>query len=259
MGSVSFYGVYSFQHNILEQDITEKLESAAESQLDKLDRMFYERLNGLDILSASPVFLAQSSSRKQMNRELEKFLSRYSQYNSVSYYDMNRVKLASVGPSKLVGKQHARSEYWPAIYAGRDHIVNVSISESLHTPTIHFVDRVIDNHGKSVGVLVARAQVAELYGLMDGKKDIDPDAAKYKVAILDQDGTILYSNHNKEAILNAVDEDFGLIKEAIPAVRTVSSLTQIHQEAHSAEKEVLMVFAKEQGYRNFKGNGWILK
>jgi len=259
MGYISFYGIYSFQYDILEQDITEKLENAAESHLDKLDRMFYERLNDLEILSTNPVFLAKNAPVAQVHRQLESFLIRYPQYASVSYFDMNRMLIASAGPSLGTYKRHPLTEYWPDILAGRDNVVNISMSASLKLPTLHFVNRVIDKKGKTLGVLVARIPSSELYGLMSESKDGNPVSAKYELDILDRAGTILYSNHDKDAILKGVDEDFELIREALPAVRTAGSLTEIHQQAHSMENKVLMVFAKEQGYRSFKGNNWILK
>ena len=259
MGYISFYGIYSFQYDILEQDITEKLENAAESHLDKLDRMFYERLNDLDALSASPVFLAKAPDRKRIQAELQDFLGKYPQYASVTYFDTERNVIASAGQSRRVYKRHPVNEYWPAVYAGEDHIINISRSTSLQVPTLHLADRVIDARGKTVGILVARVPVDELYGLMNEKKEANGTPKKYELDILDRDGTVLYSNHNSDSILNAVDEDFSLIKDAIPAVRTVGSLTEIHREAHSGENKVLMVFAKEQGYRSFRGNNWILK
>ncbi len=259
MGYISFHGIYSFQYDILEQDITEKLENAAESHLDKLDRMFYERLNDLDILSVNPVFLSKIPNKKKLQAELADFLSKYPQYTSVTYFDMERNVIASVGPTQRTYKRHPLTEYWPAIYEGRDHIANISRSAALQVPTLHLVDRVIDAKGKTLGVLVARVPVEELYGLMSGKKLAGDSKDKYELDILDADGNILYSNHKQESILNEIDEDFPLIRQALPAVRTVGSLTEIHREAHSNEKKVLMVFAKEQGYRNFNGNGWILK
>lgn len=256
MGYVSYYGIYSFQYGILEREITEKLESTAGSHLDRIDRMFYERLNDLDILSTNPAFLSKNPSVNQIRRELESFLIKYPQYASVSYFNFNRVIIATAGPSQGKFKQHPFTEYWPAIYEGRDHIVNISKSASLLIPTLHFADRVINNRGKTLGILVARVPVADFYELMEAKKDIHNTA---QVDILDSEGTILYSNHNTEAVLNSVDEDFEIIREALPAVQSVGSLTEIHQIKHSGENPMLMVFAKEQGYRSFKGNGWILK
>lgn len=259
MGYISFYGIYSFQYDILEQDITEKLEDAAESHLDKLDRMFYERLTDLDILSINPVFQSRSVRPEAIHLELENFLGRYPQYASVSYFKMDRTVIASSGPSIGSYWRHPLSEYWPGIYAGKSHVVNISQSAALHLPTLHFAARVLDRKGKTLGVLVARIPATELYGLMDDKTDPIRKAPKYSLDILDRDGTVLYSNHDKEAVLKATDEDFSLIREALPAVHSVGSLTEIHQLAHSSEDKVLMVFAKEQGYRSFKGNGWILK
>lgn len=259
MGYISFYGIYSFQYDILEQDITEKLEIAAESHLDKLDRMFYERLNDLDMLGANPVFHSKHPGKIQMQKAIEDFLSKYPQYASTTYFDLERNVIASAGKHRRIYKKHPLTEYWPDVYEGRDRIVNISRSASLQVPTLHLANRVMDASGKTLGILVARVPVEELYGLMSEKTDKDGTQKKYELDILDRDGNILYSNHNPDSILNAVDEDFQLIQQALPTVRSVGSLTEIHREAHSAEKKAIIVFAKEQGYRNFKGNGWILK
>lgn len=260
MGYVSFYGIYSFQYGILGEDITEKLENAAESHLDKLDRMFFERLSDLEILSSSPVFQSKGKNNTTLiQKELVNFIRKYPQYTSVSYFDTDRMFIASTGMARRIFKRHPFTEYWPAIYEGRDHIVNISRSSSLQEPTLHFANRVLDRKGNTLGVLVARVPVKELYGLMGDEKNVVRDTVKYKMDVLDRDGKILYSNHNRDAVLKAVDEDFDLIRKALPTVRSVGSLTEMHRFNHGNENKMLMVFAKEQGYRSFKGNNWILK
>ena len=256
MGYISFYGIYSFQYEILENDITDKLENAAEAHLDRLDRMFYARLKDLEVAARSPAFGGNPRAAK---RELDVFIERYPQYASVSYYTLGRTLIASAGHYPSTSRVHPLTEYWPEIYSGKDSVVNISRSAALHVPTLHFAIRVRNRSGKTVGVLVARIPAAELYGLMESKTHPDPSEAKYDLDILGRDGTILYSNHKPGSMLNSVDEDFDVIREAIPVVRRVGSLTAIHEAVHSSENRVLMVVAKEQGYRDFKGNGWILK
>ncbi len=74
---------------------------------------------------------------------------------------------------------------------------------------------------------------------------------------------MLYSNHNKPAILKEVDDDFEVIRNSLPLVKSAGSLTHQHEIDHGAERKKeereILVFAKEQGYRKFRGNNWILK
>ena len=256
MGYISFYGIYSFQYRILQQDITDKLENAAAAHLDRLDRMFYERLQDLALTARSPAF---HSGAQAIRRELGDFLQRYPQYVSISYYTLDRVAVADAGAPRGAFTRHPLTEYWPDIYAGKDAVVNISRSATLHAPTLHFAVRVTDAAGGTRGVLVARIPASEMYGLMESTPDPAHPAEQYQVDVLDHDGTVLYSNHNSQAILRAIDEDFGLIRDALPLMHGVGSLTEMHEVAHSAESPVLMVVAREQGYRNFNGNGWILK
>jgi signal transduction histidine kinase len=252
-------GIYGFQDKIVEQEITERLENAAESRLGMLDRLLYERMSDLDTLSTNPVFLAKGKDTGAIKAEMQAFLKTYPQHASITYFNLDRSAIVHVGQGKNFVKQHPLSEYWPEIYAGKNHVVNISMSSSLETPTLHFADLVVDRKGKTIGVLVARIPASEFYGMLDEIMNSGRTTQKYELDIMDRDGLILFSNHNPDAVLTSTDEDFDLINEALPAVRSVDSLTEIHRETHSAETRVLMVFAKEQGYRSFKGNGWILK
>lgn len=263
MGAISFYGIFTFEVDILEHEINDKLEGAATHQLDKLDRMFFERLNDLRILSTNPVFLERYRAAKQIRRELEKFLANYPQYASVSYFALDRKRIAMAGQSRRNVTHHPLTEYWPAIYEGKNQVVDISKSSSLQVPTLHLVNRVMDRKGNTAGILVARVPVDELYGLIDQKMQPSTGVTKYKVDILDQNGLILYSNHNKAAILDAIDEDFDVIRGALSPEKGVARFRYVHHPIQSSERapEIpeLMVIAREQGYRDFKGNGWVMK
>lgn len=262
MAAVSFYGVYNFQKDILEKEITEDLESVAVEHLDKLDRTFYERLEDLDVLSANLVIASKIATAAQIKKELDSFQGKHLQFSSVSFLNMDRVRIAASGSSKRVGRQHSLTQYWPAVYEGKNHLVDISRSETRQIPTVHLVVRVTDGKGAALGVLVGRVPVEGLYEMVDGEKNANNDKEKYKVDILNREGLVLYSNHNKQAILNAVDDDFEIIKGELPLVENVGSKTHTDmvrwKSANNGGSE-LMAFAKEQGYRQFKGNGWILK
>lgn len=256
MGYISFYGIYRFQYQILEQDITDKLENAAEGSLEGLDRMLYERLKDLEIASENPAF---RSGGKAVKQALDEFLAKYPQYASITYFTLNRNIVASAGENHGTFWQHPLTEYWPEIYAGKDEAVNISRSAMLDVPTLHFAMRVKNDAGKTLGVLVARIPANELYGLMESRAEPGRSAANYGVNILDRNGVILYSNRNPDAVLNGIDDDFDLIRQALPSMHSVSSLTEIHDVLHAGEARALLVVAKEPGFRGFKGNGWILK
>lgn len=266
MGSVSFYGIYSFQYDILTKEIAEKLENVALAHLDGLDRMFFERLDDLGMLSEAPVIASRNSTPAQIQAELEKFRSRHPYFVSVSYFDMERVRVASAGSMKDLGVKHSLNGYWAAVYEGKDRIVNISASESLQAATVHLVSRVKDDKG-SFGVLVARIPVEGLYDWLEVDEIANVNHKLYKVVIMDKDGLVLYSNYNQEAILKEVDNDFDLIKARLAATTSAGSqalapqknyLIEPDDHNHAHEEEIL-AFAKERGYQGYKGNGWILK
>lgn len=258
MGAISFHGISQSQHYSLEQNTTEKLEIAAESRLKQLDIRLYESLNDLDVLSANPAFLAKSPITGGVKRELGIFLTNNPQYISVSLFDMNRVQIATAGLSGITDPKYSSSEYFCHMLAGQNHIINIAMSESLQVPVIRLIVRVTDRRGKPVGALVASAKMSEFIGLM-GEIIVGQDTMKFKEDILGGDGTVLYSNHYKQAILERKEENFGFIRSLLGSGKSVYSLPHVHLQDRNEEIETLLVFAKEPGYRSFKGSGWILR
>ena len=264
MGSASYYEISCFQNDILEKEITGKLQNLAASHLDKLDRTLAERLDDVEVLSIDPVIASRKSTPAEMQKKIEKFLNRYPQYAAASFFDWNRIKIASAGQGVMdTGAQHPLNEYWPAVYEGKNRIVDVSLSSSLKVPTIHLVNPVKDDQGVTFGVLVVRTPVAGLFEMVGGAEDIDSNTSKYMVDILDKKGLVLYSNHNKSALLKETDGDFELIKSNLPPGKSMGSLAHQHEQnngtGHQEGGRQILVFAKEQGYQKFKGNDWVLK
>lgn len=262
MGTVSFYGIYSFQNDILVKEISGKLEHGAIRHLDQLDRIFFERLNELEVLSEAPDISSRNSKPARIQSTLEKFLHRHPDFASLSYFDMNRTRVASAGSTKKVGAQHSLSEYWPAVYRGADKIVDISTSESLEVPTVHLVKRVADGNG-TFALLVVRMPVEGLYDWLEVNKITGSDHEKYKVVLMDKNGLVLYSNYDKKSILHARDDDFEIIENKLSSAGTADTTDSASNQNYLIEKHgdrsEILVLAKERGYRDYKGNDWILK
>ena len=268
IGSISYYGIFSFQSEILKKEITEKLQYVAALYLDNLDRMLDEELNDLKAISINPVIKSRKSTPAQIQREIEKFLNQYPQYIAVSFFDMDRIKIATAGQGdKDIGEQHLWNEYWPAVYAHKDLIVDYSMSASLKKPTIHLVNPIKDDQGVPFGVIVLRTQAVDtIEKIIREYESINNNIPKYNMDILDKDGIVLYSNYKKTAVFTEIDEDFAYIRNILPLVKKVGSLIieDVQEDVQGRETErqkgeEILVFAKEQGYRKFKGNDWILK
>jgi diguanylate cyclase (GGDEF)-like protein len=262
MGSVSYYAIFRFQNDILEEEIRGQLQSLAVTHLDNLDRTLAERLDDVEALSVHPVFESGKPDPVQIQRSLEAFLRRYPQYVAASFFDLNRIKIAHAGQGTPdIGKQHPLNEYWPAVTAGRKLILNVSLSTSLRVPTIHLVTTVKNSQGVAWGVLVLRTPVSTLLELVGGVEDLKGPDPKYKVNIIDRSGLVLYSNFDSSAILKRTDPDFAAINAALPA--TAASGKPARQllggQVADLQTERILVVAREKGFGKFKGDGWMLK
>jgi PAS domain S-box-containing protein len=76
-----------------------------------------------------------------------------------------------------------------------------------------------------------------------------------EIDIVNKDGLLIYSNHNRE----------GILKENLPEWESIKIDQQEKifgsgkQHRHPGEKETtLYVFCRERGYLDFKGNGWTI-
>lgn len=260
-GLVSFYGTYNFQTEILEREITEKLEEVASTRLDRLDRTFYEGFVDMDRLSTDPRITSKNAVPTQIQEALEAFQAAHKQYAGISFFNADKASIATTGPLYATDGQNASLvRYWPSILAGENHVVNVSKSGVGQIPMIHLVNRVEDDKGGFAGVLVAEFPVQELYAILQGNSKYSDDNSKYRIDILDKNGLVMYSNHEKDAILEEVDDDFEIINSRLMSARSVGSMTHVHESSRGGGqgRKDLMAFARELGYQTFKGNGWIL-
>jgi diguanylate cyclase (GGDEF)-like protein len=255
IGGASFWALVRFQRNVLEDEITAKLEDLAVPRLDIVDRTLAERLDDVAVLGYDAAFAFPATDAARLHAVLAGFLARHPGFAAVSLYDWARVKVASAGAGiDNLGVRHALNEYWPAVYAGKDLFVDVSVSTSLQVPTIHLVHTI--GHGKERGVLVARIPLAKLFDVVGGgDEDIDRNPARYRVDLLDDTGLVLYSNHATAEVFRARDPEYASLRPLLAVEGRVGSLAHVHR---SGRQRQIRVFAKQRGFGKYAGNGWLL-
>lgn len=253
-GTFVSFVVYFSNVNTLERKIKEELADHAFHTMDKVDRILFERYADIRMIATDPVVCSGSSMPKQITERLLDFQNAHSGYASISFFDMNRVMIADTSGEKL-GKQHKFMDFWKDIADGKEFVVNLHKSISLNEAVIHFVRVVRDKNGVPSGVVVTRTPVEELSETMEVPGDMHA-TNNFNIELIDKNGLIIYSNIDKEAILNKVSTHLEIINKSLSPETMAGALA--YTDPKKSDGEEILVFARQKSYREHKGDGWTL-
>ncbi len=233
----------------LRKEIVAELKALTNRGVDNIDRFLFERASDLKMMAKDPIIHSAMTSGDtlQLLKRLEQIKQTNELYYSVSVFDMQRTRLADT-EFRDVGKVHSYSKYWKNINLATNFTLDISRSESLDRNVIHFASIIRDNKGKAEGVLVARILLEELYEVFDDLHlESNPEIKNHlKIELINQEGLVLYTNHDKENILKSTFN-----KELL------NNIQKNEAELFEFEKRFYS-HAIEKGYRSFKGNKWTL-
>lgn len=226
--------------------------------MSSIESTMQSRQQDIVALSKNCVLQNKKSSAAEIKKELSKYVEKDRGYTTLSFFDMNRVRLVDTKDLDL-GKQHQMVVYWEdalagKISAGRD----IRIAEELKVPIIYFAAPVLgEDDGKPIGVVVARYNPKKIQALLNEFAEEEKKEGKEgsEFTLTDKDGNVIFSSnpYYKERIL----------KEKIietPSVLAASSGESgvVEEVEPLSKKMVITSFVKEKGHDDFVGNGWIL-
>lgn len=256
IGAAISWLAYLSNIRTLEHHIKDRLQNQAFHTIEKIDMMLNERYLDIKLLASDPVLSSRSSSPGQIAMRLKKLKTALASNNtSLSFYNLNRVRLADTLGLE-VGKQHSFSEYWPEIANGRDIVIDISVSESLKTRIIHFAAVVRDPQGIPSGVLVTRVPLENVHELISHASGVYDIEKNFSVDLVDKTGRIIYSSYNKAGILKERQPDWDTVRGLLSKGPKTGAIKYTNPKEEMGEE--ILSFASEQGYQDFKGNGWTL-
>ena len=246
------YFVNTLIFEILEDQMKGRLEDQTSHVMADMDRMFLERYGEIQTIAADPLISSKTSSPRQITDRLKEYMNLYKGYGFMSFYDLNRMRIADTMGVEI-GKQHSLTEYWKDISDNNDFVMGISESEIVDKPVVYFASIVKDKGGTPLGVVVSRLPIERLDSLFKQAFDILDLRGYLKLNLVNKNGLVLYSNSNKKAMLREISPDWEYTKPSLAAGKKVGS-----GKLYRGKEEEIYVFGQEQGYRDFKGNGWTL-
>lgn len=253
-GLIITYSAYTSSIHILKEEIAARLEDSAFHTMDKIDRLLFERLADLKTMANDPVITSKNSTPARITEKLIVFRNKYKHYVSLTFFDMDR-KVIADSSGMNIGRRHSYSEYWPGIAEGKDFVMIISDSELIGDRVIYFAAPVREQSGKAIGVVVSRMLIEKLYNIVNKAAGIRSAQEYIEIDLVDGKGLLLYSNYNQGGILKEILNDWDSVQKRLNEGSLSGDL--IHRHPTEKEEE-LLAFVKEQGYMDFKGEGWTL-
>ncbi|MBF0477947.1 MAG: PAS domain S-box protein [Candidatus Omnitrophica bacterium] len=249
-----FFFTWTANVKTLETKTKDDLEELAFHALDKIDRNFFERSGDIRILANDPVIISRDSTPQQITERLIAYRNTYKMYVSLSFFDLNRVRIADTSGLRL-GMQDVKNKYWDDVLQGQLSIASdIEVSASLGSNVIFFASPVRDKNGQLFGVVTARMAVDRLYEIVGDISISKQVKETVRIDLVDKEGKLIYSSHNRKGILRDNLSDWG------EDVRDFQGKNSGFKSPHKnpGGEESISVFYREQGYLDFQGNDWIL-
>ncbi|GAB4481890.1 MAG: hypothetical protein OHK0057_37130 [Thermoflexibacter sp.] len=245
-GASLYFAANEESQQKLKEEISAHIVAQCDYTMNSIDRFLYERLQDIHLIASDPIFRDTSATPTQITQRLLEFKRISTLYNSISYFDIRRIRIADT-EEKNIGKQHALINYWKRINQGEDEVIDISFSESLSANVFHFASVVKDDRGEKIGVVVTRMLVNRFYEILPTLSEKENILSKMQVDLLDADGVLLYSNYNPN----------GILREKYNKSLIINYLKNSSKGYHE-EGDILYFLALDKGYLTYKGQKWLL-
>jgi PAS domain S-box-containing protein len=251
--AIIMYTIAYFQvAKILEGEIKAHMENRVIFTMDGLDHFLHERSSDIKMIAGDPVISSGNATVEQITERLIYFRNAYKCYVSLSFFNLERIRIADTAGINI-GQQHQMTRYWEDVLAGQVSAASdVRIAEVFQMCIIYFASPVKNKEGKAIGVVVARIPTSRLFEMV--KVSMGSQEEEEEIDIVNKDGLLIYSNHNRESILKENLPEWESIK-----IDQQEKIFGSAKHQHPGEKETtLYVFCRERGYLDFKGNDWVI-
>jgi diguanylate cyclase (GGDEF)-like protein len=244
--------------NLLEYQIKDKYMAVSSNAMEKIHRLFYGRYLDVRMLASEPVIASRRSTPEQIAKKLGEFKKHfrtYIPYASLSFFDLHTGVRTADTEGTDIGVRHPFTAYWRDITDGKDFVLDISESAPTKERVFHFAHVVKDDDQVPFGLVVARIPVGALHDIVEGPLRLFNAGGAFAVDLLDKNGLILYSTHNKQGTLKETSPTWDILKKAkTPGAKNGA----VSFEDREKKQREILFFAREERDTAFKGDEWTL-
>jgi diguanylate cyclase (GGDEF)-like protein len=243
--------------NLLEYQIKDKYTAVSSYAMEKIHRLFHGRYLDVKMLANEPVIASRGSTPEQITKKLGEYKKHFRTsipYASLSFFDLHTGVRTADTEGTDIGVSHPFTAYWRDITDGRDFVLDISESAPSKELVFHFAHVVKDDDEAPFGVVVARIPVETLHDIVERPLRLFKGGA-FDVDLLDGNGLILYSTHNKQGALRETSPAWNILKKT--KTSGAKNGTVSFGDPEKKRQEILF-FAREERDTVFKGDEWTL-
>lgn len=243
----------------LEQEITQRMEDAAQNTMDKISRNKFERVGDITLLSdpQNPILSSSDTTIKEKMDYLRTAVKTYKVYDSFAIYDINGIKIGDTR-NLSIGIDASNEPFFKNAINGEiyydkrpvlpNRLEASSVGQDL--PIVHFSGPLSDENGNINGVIVSRFSINKIKHIIQSSSIPD----ELQIDLLTSDELVIYSNHETKSILQKSPNE-ELIHQII-----MDNPGQVHSATNFDldNTEILFISVHESGYLDYLGSGWIL-
>ena len=257
LGGAALWGVLC-STRLLEQEINGKYMAAATYAMEKVHRLFSQRLEDLRKLARDPAIQSPQSAPARVAGLLaayKKHFEHYVPFTAIALFDPQQRCIAD-SEGRRSGVRASLVEGWNAIAGGADFALEMAPSPQPGDGIFNLACAVRGHRGALSGVLVAQISVASLHLIAERPlRLLDPDGTP-AMNLIDRAGRILYSTHATAGAPDKIWSGFDVIQNALAAGEETG--TRLFRPAGHGTPTEILVFAREGRDPSYLGKGWVL-
>lgn len=254
----------------LESQINQNLEHHGIRTIDKVSRFLFERYSDLQLL-ADPKNSIMTGSDFTVSEKIEYLQSvekAYGVYSAFSIYDGNGIRIGNTHNSSL-GADSSDEQYFVDAINGNIYHDSIPVfsADSGGQYVIRFSAPLLDDNGDVGGVLLGELPTSRIDNIIE---ETAKGIGGSVVNLLSSNGSIIYSNQDENVamqknlaslpIFNRVNSSGNPSESLVGPLENedIAGSTDRFDNVASNPSAAIYVAAKEQGFLDYKGNGWIL-
>ncbi len=214
--------------------------------IDNIERFLQSRINDIQLTARNSTLQNPDATPEQLTNTLQE-LEGLNVYHSYSFFNLDRERIAD-SKGLAVGEVHSNTLYWRKIGAEKPVVVDVSKSETIGKVVLHFASIVKGrDDGEIIGVVVGRVLIDELYDFLQSIAQSEDPNRQLEVNLVREDGTILYSNQQRNNTLTETYENFYKFT-SLPG----DSVSFIE------DSDIFYFVSRDDHFRDYTGDAWML-
>ena len=257
---LSYVGFQNFATTIQTQIINE-LKTMATHTMENLSHQMFERLADIKFLSSSNILTSSNLTLSEKMDYLRSMESSFKSYLSISIYNNDGIKIGDTR-NILLGENGSQKTFFKEALKGKVYYDTIpTLSEALNQNVIHFAAPLYNESQGIDGVVVTRQPVNKINDIFKEinlpDRQITSGSDNLKLDLISNNGTVIYSNHDRKSILQILP-GFQEMISTYYKQNNISLLNPASAETRINDDEIIVSAPQGKGHLDYTGSGWFL-